>query len=48
MTHLFSNFAKNISYFFRINQKFDIIPRNNTKIDFIEEIVINCSLLVEK
>ena len=45
--HLFLNFAKKL-IIFRIGQKPDNIPRNNTNIDPVEQLLINCYLLVER
>ena len=48
ITHLFFGFCKKSSIIFRIDQKFDNIPRKNTKIEFFKKILINCYLLVER
>ena len=48
MSHLFFGFCKTISHLLRINQKSDNIPRNNTILDFVNQILIYCYLLEER
>ena len=41
MNHLFFEICKKTFIIFRINQKFDNIPSNNKKIDFVDKRLMN-------